>query len=98
MLLSLSVIISCSSEPDTVLYTLNVSINPTDGGTVSPSSGEFEEGSSVTINATPNTGYQFDSWSGNASGSESPFLFYAMLVFLFDGYQSGKISSALARA
>jgi len=67
-------LISCQaeSEPEIVNYTLSVSVSPDDSGTVSPQTGEYEEGSSVTIRATGNSNFVFDSWSGNASGSENP--------------------------
>ena len=67
-------LISCQaeSEPEIINYTLSVSVSPDDSGTVSPQTGEYEEGSSVTIRATGNSNFVFDSWSGNASGSENP--------------------------
>ncbi|RLG22698.1 hypothetical protein DRN85_10465, partial [Methanosarcinales archaeon] len=39
------------------------------GGSVSPSSGWHDEGSTVTIRATPNSGYVFDRWIGSGRGS-----------------------------
>ena len=41
------------------------------GGTVSPSSEWVNSGSSVTITATPHSGYYFSSWSGTGTGSYS---------------------------
>src|SRR5208283_438868 len=41
------------------------------GGTVSPSSEWVNSGSSVTITATPSSGYYFSSWSGTGTGSYS---------------------------
>ena len=38
-------IISCSKDP--ILYTLTTSANPTEGGTLLPSSAQFEEGETV---------------------------------------------------
>ncbi len=48
-----------------------------DGGSVSPSSGWYDEESPVTIFATPDAGYSFSSWigfgmSGSYSGPDSP--------------------------
>jgi hypothetical protein len=59
-------------EP-TNLYTLQVSADPTIGGTTDPIVGEhtYAEGSQVTINAFANPGYQFDYWSGDCTGSET---------------------------
>ena len=39
------------------------------GGTVSPKSGSVTAGSSVSITATPNTGFTFVSWSGATNGT-----------------------------
>ena len=56
------VIISCSKDP--ILYTLTTSTNPTEGGTLLPSSAQFEEGETVVLSATPSEEYAFFSWSG----------------------------------
>ena len=55
-------IISCSKDP--ILYTLTTSVNPTEGGTLLPSSAQFEEGETVVLSATPSEEYDFFSWSG----------------------------------
>jgi hypothetical protein len=43
-------------------YTISVSANPTEGGTVS-GDGAFEQGSRITVTATANTGYTFVNWT-----------------------------------
>jgi len=50
-------------------YTLTTSVNPSGAGSVSPSGGEYDAGSSVSLSATANSGYAFDYWSGSASGT-----------------------------
>ncbi len=45
----------------TPVYKISLAANPTEGGTVS-GGGNFERGTSVTISATPKTGYDFVSW------------------------------------
>ena len=55
-------------EPVVVQYTLTVSAG--DGGNVT-NGGTFDEGTDVTITATPNEGYRFIGWEGNDSTSES---------------------------
>ena len=55
-------IISCSKNP--ILYTLTTSTNPIGGGTLLPSSAQFEEGETVVLSATPSEEYAFFSWSG----------------------------------
>jgi len=52
-------------------YYLTVQVDSSGGGVVSPSSGWRDAGSSVTIQATPASGYIFSSWSGSGSGSYS---------------------------
>ena len=71
-LLFVVLFISFSCESETVLYTLDVTVIPEASGSVSPSSGEYEEGSTVTLNVTANVDHQFDSWGGNASGNNTP--------------------------
>ena len=50
-------------------YTLTVNTNPSEGGSVSPSSGQHKHGTSVSLSASPSAEYEFDSWSGDATGS-----------------------------
>ena len=57
-------------EEDTEIYTLSVS---TDGsGTVSPSSGDYEEGTEVELTATADPGWSFIGWEGDLSGTTNP--------------------------
>lgn len=65
--------ISCSSggddpsfddPPPVVKFRLTTSANPSDGGTVTPSSGEYNKGASVTVVATASDGYEFQDWTG----------------------------------
>ncbi len=48
---------------------LTMENNPSNGGSVSPSSGWYSYGSQVTISESPNSGYSFTGWSGSGSGS-----------------------------
>ena len=48
------------------IYTITVSANPTNGGTVM-GVGTYQEGQSCTVLATPATGYTFDKWTENGS-------------------------------
>lgn len=63
---------SCKPETTPTLYNLSVDVYPVDSGMVNPQSGEYENGSSVTLQANGNSTFEFDSWSGSASGSENP--------------------------
>jgi len=58
---------------DTATYTLTISSGP--GGSVtSPGEGAFEydEGTEVTLGATPDGGYHFTHWSGSVSSTSNP--------------------------
>ena len=52
-------------------YYLTMIASPSNGGTVSPSSGWYNVGSSVTIDAISNSNFEFVSWSGTGNGSYS---------------------------
>ncbi|SNR15434.1 InlB B-repeat-containing protein [Tenacibaculum jejuense] len=39
---------------------------------VTPTSGTYDFGTDVELTATPNAGYQFDGWSGDATGNTNP--------------------------
>ena len=62
-------LISCSKE--SVKYTLNIKINPTDGGYVNISNGEFSSGEQIYIKATASESYTFENWSGDEIGSSN---------------------------
>jgi hypothetical protein len=47
----------------------SLTMTPGSGGTVSPSSGNYLTGNTVTITATPNTGFAFTGWTGTGTGS-----------------------------
>jgi uncharacterized repeat protein (TIGR02543 family) len=63
--------ISCSTE-STQLFTLSTQSNPQEAGSVSPSSGEYDEGEEVTISASANEGWVFSGWQGDHTGSSNP--------------------------
>ena len=63
-----SVIQTPTPEPDATKYTLTVSAG--EGGSVSTEGGTYDEGTSVTIAATPNDGYVFTGWSDGSTNSE----------------------------
>ncbi|WP_299680475.1 choice-of-anchor Q domain-containing protein, partial [uncultured Tenacibaculum sp.] len=52
-------------------YTLT--LNAVDGTiTPNPAGGTYDDGSVVTLTATPDSGYEFTGWSGDASGTTNP--------------------------
>ncbi|UCE06792.1 MAG: T9SS type A sorting domain-containing protein, partial [bacterium] len=54
-------------------YTLTMAIDPTEGGSTEPAVGghTYSEGTVVDINATPNEGYGFINWTGDAADRNS---------------------------
>ena len=61
-------ILSCSEDP--IIHTLFTSSNPINGGSVSPSKTEYDNGESAQITAVASSEYVFQNWTG-ASGSET---------------------------
>lgn len=51
-------------------YTLTVSI-PNGHGTVSPSSGTYNQGTTVSLTAAPDSGYKLKSWKGTVNDSST---------------------------
>ena len=69
-------VLACSKdkdeEPEYVLKNYEVSVEATEGGTVSYAGGSIQAGQTVTVNANPSDGYKFTGWSGDATGNENP--------------------------
>ena len=64
------VVMSCSSDEETRIFTLTVNSMPPEAGTVTlemtqETTGEYKWGSTAIINAKPNEGYEFLNWTGN---------------------------------
>jgi len=76
LLLTLLVFVSCSKEdstpPPPTKYTVSISLNPTDGGSVSPNGGQFNEGQTVSFTVTPSENFIFKNWSGSNTSSNNP--------------------------
>lgn len=70
-LLNITYTVGGGSTPTPNEYTL--SINTSNGSvSKSPNQSTYTEGSTVSLTATPNSGYEFSSWSGAVSGSQNP--------------------------
>jgi hypothetical protein len=69
LFLVIIIFISCSESSDdessstTDSVTYSVEISAASGGTVDNSGGSFDSGSTLTVTATPNSGYAFINWS-----------------------------------
>jgi uncharacterized repeat protein (TIGR02543 family) len=67
LLCAVALMVNCSPESEIPVYTLTVTAG--EGGTVSQTGGSYDEGTSVSITATPNTGYDFSGWTGSETSS-----------------------------
>lgn len=77
-------VISCSSNgtgPDseaknneeTSTYNLDVTVNPSEGGSINPSaSGSYENGEQIELQADANDEYLFVGWTGGIESSDNP--------------------------
>src|SRR5690625_7404597 len=71
ILLFILLLTSCGTE-NTPVYQLTTATDPAEAGSVSPSGGEFDEGTSVTLQASANEHWVFSGWSGGLAGSQNP--------------------------
>jgi hypothetical protein len=71
LFISLLLLTNCSTE-NTPVYTLSTNVNPSEAGSVNPSSGEYDEGTEVELTATPNEYWVFNGWQGDHSGNQNP--------------------------
>ena len=69
--ITVSFLVSCKQE---VYYSIATKVQPDGAGSIvaSPSSGQVQEGASVTFTAKPNGEFAFTGWSGSFSGTENP--------------------------
>jgi len=64
-------IINQSCEKDPVLYSVSVSVDPIEAGSVTPEYGLYEYNEKAVITATPNPFYGFTFWSGYDKSNSS---------------------------
>ena len=65
---------SCGTD-STESYELSTFVNPPEGGTIEPPSGEFQVGETVVAKAIPSKGWVFKEWSADLEGSVNPVTF-----------------------
>jgi uncharacterized repeat protein (TIGR02543 family) len=56
----------------TFVETFGLTVSTVGNGGVAPLSGSFDAGSVVTLTATPDPGWRFDTWSGDLTGATNP--------------------------
>ncbi|TVR34626.1 MAG: hypothetical protein EA390_02770 [Balneolaceae bacterium] len=61
--------------PPPVKYTLSTEVVPSGAGTITPASGDFDEGSQQSIEALSNDGFEFDAWGGSIESEDNPLNF-----------------------
>ncbi|MBT8301645.1 MAG: thrombospondin type 3 repeat-containing protein [Maribacter sp.] len=66
--------LGCEKDDDPLQFSFTVTITPVTGGTVNPSSGIYNDGKEILINAIPAEGYGFIKWSGDATGDANPLV------------------------
>jgi len=71
LLLSVCVALTITRPTEKQTYTLSISISPSGAGFVSCTDNEYEPGVQVMLTAIPASGYAFDYWNGDASGSSA---------------------------
>ena len=59
-------------NPDPIEYSLTLNISPNGGGTLSKSSGVFNENEIVSVLASANENYNFDGWTGSVTSNNNP--------------------------
>ena len=58
------------ATPPTPQFTLTTGVSPSGAGTITPATGgKYDAGTTVSVTATANTGYQFTGWSGACTGT-----------------------------
>lgn len=67
--------IMSSDDEETTLYSITVNASPPEGGSVGPSSGSYEEGTEVSVEAIAADGWEFVNWTGDMESEENPLTF-----------------------
>ncbi len=62
-----------SDDVTVISYTLTVNQTGDGSVTLNPDGGVYNAGTTVTLTAVPDEGWQFYSWSGDAEGSQNPY-------------------------
>ena len=61
--------------PSTIEYQVSVTSNPIEGGSIDPPTALYGRNEDVSFIASPNAGYEFDHWSGDAYQTEDTIIY-----------------------
>lgn len=64
-------LLSCSTE-STPVYTLTTTATPAEGGAITPNAGSYDEGETVSLQASANEGWVFAGWQGDVVSTANP--------------------------
>jgi surface protein len=70
-ILGLLTFISCGTESNPS-FSFSTTVSPSEGGSITPSSGFYAEGETITLQATPANGWTFLRWEGDWSSEDNP--------------------------
>lgn len=63
--------LSCSTE-STPVYTLTTTATPAEGGAITPNAGSYDEGETISLQASANEGWVFAGWQGDVVSTANP--------------------------
>ena len=89
LLLSVLFIVSCSEDTPLPLentHTLITYVSPAEGGSISPATGEHNEGDYLDVTATPSNGYIFVGWTWGGIVTENT-LYPSTTVIMDNDYE-----------
>ncbi|MFN2373610.1 MAG: hypothetical protein ABR545_07325, partial [Cyclonatronaceae bacterium] len=64
-------LVSCGSESNPT-FTLTTTVSPSEGGSITPSSGVYSKGETVTLQADPANGWRFVEWQLDVNTTANP--------------------------
>ncbi|MBI9097220.1 MAG: InlB B-repeat-containing protein [Spirochaetaceae bacterium] len=65
-------LITAITDPPSIRYTVNLSVNPTDAGTATTAATTVDPGTEVSLLATAGAQYEFIGWTGDYTGTVNP--------------------------
>ena len=71
ILFIVGLLVSCGTENNPT-FQLTTTVSPTEGGTISPSTGVFSKDEVVTLTGIPTSDWRVVRWEGDLSGETNP--------------------------